>query len=94
MPYILFYVRMIFMNAINPCTIETGTVSEIHARLVSEGHHVSKSGLRRWIKTGILPAVNSGTRYYIRYSNVLQLLEAGVPQQQPREAVQGIRAVI
>lgn len=82
------------MNTITPCAIETGTVAEIYARLVSEGHHVSKSGLRRWIKAGILPAVNSGTRHYIRYSNVLQLLEAGIPQEPPQKSMQGIRAVI
>lgn len=82
------------MNSITPDVIETGTVAEIHARLMSEGHHVSKSGLRRWIKAGILPAVSSGTRHYIRYSNVLQLLEAGTPQKLSQETTQGIRAVI
>lgn len=82
------------MNTIDTHPIETGTIAEIHARLVSEGHHVSKSGLRRWVKTGILPAVNSGTRYYIRYSNVLHLLQDGSPQGPPQSTAPGIRAVV
>lgn len=37
---------------------------------------VSEHALRIWVKTGVLPAVYSGNKALISYSNVLNLVNA------------------
>ena len=51
-----------------------GTIRQIRARLVSEGYEVSEYALRQWVKNGLIPAVYSGKKAYLRYDNVLVVL--------------------
>ena len=59
--------------------VQVGTIREIQARLVDEGYHVTTYAIRRWVKTGKLPAVYSGTRTLISYQHVLSLLNCSTP---------------
>lgn len=54
--------------------VEVGTIREIQQRLSDEGFHVSTYALRKWIKTGILPAIYSGNKALISYTAVMKLL--------------------
>lgn len=73
--------------------IETGSIREIHQRLKSKGHRIGQPCLRTWIKKGILPASYSGKKAYIKYSNVLYLLEHGTPAQVKADSAGGIRKI-
>lgn len=57
--------------------VQTGTIREIHQRLVDNGFHVSEYAIRRWIKMGVLPAAYAGNKALISYANVIKLLEGG-----------------
>lgn len=57
--------------------VQTGTIREIHQRLVENGFLVSEYALRQWIKLGVLPAAFSGKKALISYANVIKLLEGG-----------------
>ena len=58
---------------------ETGSIRQIHRRLVNDGHCVAESSLRKWVKQGIVPAAFCGNRAYIQYKSVLKVLEEGTP---------------
>lgn len=58
-----------------PCQV--GSIRAIHRRLVQDGYCVSEHSLRIWIKTGVLPAVYSGSKAFISYDHVLRLLMQG-----------------
>jgi predicted site-specific integrase-resolvase len=58
---------------------EIGTIRAIHQRLVSEGVQVSEYALRIWIKQGKLPAVYTGKKALISYSNVMKVLAGNIP---------------
>jgi len=53
---------------------KVGTIREIQQQLLSEGYHVTQYALRRWIKSGQLPAVYSGNKALISYDRVLDVL--------------------
>lgn len=56
---------------------DTASISETHRRLLAEGHHVSESALRGWVRQGILPAARIGRTCLLFYPNVLKLLHEG-----------------
>lgn len=72
---------------------ETGCVRQIHQRLRAEGHCISESSIRAWVKSGLLPASYIGKKAYIKHSNVLQLLEHGTPAQVKADSAGGIRKI-
>lgn len=72
---------------------ETGSIRQIYQRLRAEGHYVSEPSIRAWIKSGILPASYNGKKAYIKYSNVLQLLERGMPAQVKADSAGGIHKI-
>lgn len=72
---------------------ETGSVRQIYRRLRAEGHCVSEASIRAWIKSNLLPASYNGKKAYIKYSNVLQLLERGTPAQIQSATADGIRKI-
>ncbi len=57
--------------------VQTGSIREIRQALVDNGFNVSEYALRRWIKTGVLPAAFAGNKALISYANVIKLLERG-----------------
>ncbi len=57
--------------------LQTGSIREIHKKLVENGIHVSEYAIRCWIKTGALPAAYAGNKALISYTNVIKLLERG-----------------
>lgn len=56
---------------------DTASISETHRRLLAEGHHVSESALRGWVRQGILPAARIGRMCLLYYPNVIKLLHEG-----------------
>ena len=56
---------------------DTASISETHRRLLAEGHHVSGSALRGWVRQGILPAARIGRTCLLYYPNVIKLLHEG-----------------
>ncbi len=72
--------------------IEVGTISEIHARLKAEGYRVALTGLRAWVKHGVIPAAYSGVRAYISSATVLKVLQGGTDTPPP-ENNGGIRKI-
>ena len=50
---------------------DTASISETHRRLLAEGHHVSESALRGWVRQGILPAARIGRTCLLYYPNVI-----------------------
>ena len=56
---------------------DTASISEMHRRLLAEGHHVSESALRGWVRQGILPAARIGRTCLLYYPNVIKLLHEG-----------------
>lgn len=64
-------------HAINQTFYDTATIAETHRRLLAEGHHVSESALRGWVRQGILPAARIGRTCLLFYPNVLKLLHEG-----------------
>lgn len=56
---------------------DTASISETHRRLLAEGHHVSESALRGWVRQGILPAARIGRTCLLYYPNVIKLLHEG-----------------
>lgn len=79
-------------NNLANAPIEVGTISEIHARLKAEGYRVALTGLRAWVKNGVIPAAYSGVRAYISYANVLKVLLGGT-ETPPPENNGGIRKI-
>lgn len=72
---------------------ETGSIRQIYQRLRSEGHCISEASIRTWVKSNLLPASYNGKKAYIKYSNVLQLLEHGTPTQVKSNTVDGVRKI-
>lgn len=62
---------------INQTFFDTASIAETHRRLLAEGHHVSESALRGWVRQGILPAARIGRTCLLYYPNVLKLLHEG-----------------
>ena len=62
------------VNYSNDIVYRVGTIRQIHQQLVNNGFHISEHALRIWIKTGVLPAVYSGSKAFIAYDHVLRLL--------------------
>lgn len=63
---------------------QVGTIRQICQRLHDEGYFVSEYTLRRWVKTGVLPAVFVGSKALISFTNVIGILDNGLP---PKSAV-------
>ncbi len=61
--------------------IRVGTIREIHRQLLAEGYQVPETAIRRWVKSGELPARFSGNTAYISYDRVVALLMGtdGIP---------------
>ena len=74
---------------------KTGSIREVHSRLVAEGYHVSEHSIRCWVKQGLVPAAYCGRKAYINYDAVVTVLNNGTPQPQPdtSTSVPGIRKV-
>ena len=74
--------------------VEVGTVRQILERLQGEGVQIGESALRRWIKSGQIPAVFCGRRIYLHYQNVTAFLrgEESKPQEEA-VAAPGIRRI-
>lgn len=53
-----------------------GTIREVHARLVSEGYHITENAIRKWTKQGEIHVVYCGNRAIISYESVLNKLMA------------------
>ena len=70
---------------------QSGTIREIHQRLMEEGHNVRENTLRTWIKQGTLPAAYCGKTAYINYDNVLGILMHGTPRPTDEADCSGIR---
>ena len=60
---------------------ETSTVPETYRRLHTEGHNISMCALRRWVRTGVLPATYAGQNALLYYPNVIRLLQEGTSPQ-------------
>lgn len=56
---------------------DTATIPETYRRLHAEGHMVSMCALRRWVRTGELPAAYAGQKALLYYPNVIRLLQTG-----------------
>ncbi len=54
--------------------IKVGTIREVHRQLLNEGYMVPETALRRWVKTGELPARFSGKTAYVSYEKAVTLL--------------------
>lgn len=54
--------------------IKVGTIREVHRQLLDEGYKVPETALRRWVKTGELPARFSGKTAYVSYEKAVILL--------------------
>ena len=74
-------------------TCQTGTIREIHQRLLSEGHKIHQNTLRSWIKQGVLPAAYSGRTAYITYDNVLGIIMNGTLHPSAEASVGEIRRI-
>lgn len=61
--------------------IQFGSIREIHKALVEDGILLSEYALRAWVKDGLIPAVYSGKKAYVRYDNVVAFLNGDAPQQ-------------
>ncbi len=51
------------------------TIREAAARAKAEGLPVSEYTLRRWIKTGAVPARNAGNKMLLFYPNLVRYLQ-------------------
>lgn len=74
---------------------KTGSIREVHRRLVENGYRVSEHSIRQWVKQGLIPAAYVGRKAYINYDAVIAVLTNGTPQQteEPKSSVHGIRKV-
>lgn len=54
-----------------------GSIREIRRCLNGEGIQVSEYALRKWVKSGFIPAVYSGTKAIISYEKVQEFLYSG-----------------
>ena len=74
---------------------KTGSIREVHRRLMEHGHHVSEHTIRKWVKQGIIPASYCGRKAYINYDAVIAVLASGTPPQPEKHSssVPGIRKV-
>lgn len=72
---------------------ETGSIRQIHQRLLSEGYCISESTLRAWIRQGVLPAAFCGKKAYVCYSNVLRILHEGTLSAVADVTEDGIRKI-
>ena len=61
--------------------VRFGSIREIHRALVADGYKLSEYALRVWVKGGLIPAVYSGKKAYIRYDSVVDFLSGNAPQQ-------------
>ena len=78
-----------------PMPFKTGSIREVHRRLMEHGHHVSEHTIRKWVKQGIIPAAYCGRKAYINYDLVVAVLTNGTPQQPEdvKAPAHGIRRV-
>ena len=60
--------------------VQFGSIREIHKALVADGVLLSEYALREWVKKGLIPAVYSGKKAYVRYDNVVAFLSGNAPQ--------------
>lgn len=72
---------------------ETGSIHQVHQRLVADGYQISEYTLRIWVKQGILPAAFCGRKAYICYSNVLRILHGGTNDEIIPDSETGIRRI-
>lgn len=56
---------------------KTGSIREVHSRLVAEGYKISENSLRVWVKQGVVPAAFVGKKAYINYDAVVSVLTKG-----------------
>ena len=56
--------------------LKVGTIREIHRQLVENGYHIAETAIRRWVKSGELPACYSGKTAYVSYDKAVALLTA------------------
>lgn len=54
---------------------QCGSIRQIHKQLTEDGIFISEYCLRQWVKAGQLKAVLSGKKAYIRYNDVVALLD-------------------
>ena len=59
---------------------KTGSIREVHSRLVAEGYHISENSIRQWVKQGLVPAAYVGRKAYINCDAVLAVLTNGTRQ--------------
>lgn len=57
--------------------VQVGTIREVQQRLADEGFRISCYAIRRWVKSGTIPAVYTGKKALISYSSVRDLLLPG-----------------
>ena len=75
---------------------KTGSIREVHRRLVAEGYRISEHSIRQWVKRGLIPAAYVGRKAYINYDAVVFVLTNGTPPQSEDAAdssTPGIRKV-
>jgi len=74
---------------------KTGSIREVHRRLVEIGYRVSEHSIRQWVKQGVIPAACVGRKAYINIDAVIAVLTNGTPPQpeESNSSVQGIRKV-
>lgn len=60
--------------------VQFGSIREIHKALVADGVLLSEYALREWVKKGLIPAVYSGKKAYVRYDNVVAFLNGNAPR--------------
>jgi len=60
--------------------VRFGSIREIHKALVADGVLLSEYALREWVKKGLIPAVYSGKKAYVRYDNVVAFLNGNAPR--------------
>ena len=72
---------------------ETGSIRQVHRRLLDEGVHISERALRSWIRQGLIPAAYSGRKAYITFGNVMRLIEEGTPMEPDIAEGAGVRRI-
>lgn len=54
--------------------LQVGTIRQVQRQLNEEGYCISENALRRWVKSGQIPAVYSGVTAYIALDTVINFL--------------------
>lgn len=74
---------------------KTGSIREVHRRLVENGYRVSEHSIRQWVKQGLIPAAYVGRKAYINIDAVIAVLTNGTPPQpeDSESSAAGIRRV-